>query len=323
MARPRVFISSTFYDLRHVRADLERAIKDTGYDPVLNEQGTIPFGVDESLEEACYQEVGISDIIVALVGGRYGAEATDLPYSITQQEIKTALKAGKPVFVFVDRSVLSEYETYKTNIEVKGVRYRFVDDIRIYRFLDEIFALPNNNPITPFETSHDIISYLKEQWAGLFQRLLREHRRIIEYKLIGDIQETARTLNQLVKFLTEERVNKDQAIKDILLSNHPAFHRLKEITKTPYRLFFSNHEEMSVWLAARGFRLLDKEFWTNENIEEWTDSRNKKKTIYLCIDLDIFDEQRNLKIITADHWDDDWISRKEFDTPPDDDEVPF
>jgi hypothetical protein len=37
MAKPRVFISSTFYDLRHVRADLERFIKDMGYEPVLSE----------------------------------------------------------------------------------------------------------------------------------------------------------------------------------------------------------------------------------------------------------------------------------------------
>jgi hypothetical protein len=28
MAKPRVFISSTFYDLRHLRADLERFIKE-------------------------------------------------------------------------------------------------------------------------------------------------------------------------------------------------------------------------------------------------------------------------------------------------------
>ena len=39
MAKPRIFISSTYYDLRQVRADLERFIKDLGYETVLNEQG--------------------------------------------------------------------------------------------------------------------------------------------------------------------------------------------------------------------------------------------------------------------------------------------
>ena len=51
MAKPKVFISSTFYDLRHVRADIERFIREVGYDPVLNEQGNIPYGKEDKLEE--------------------------------------------------------------------------------------------------------------------------------------------------------------------------------------------------------------------------------------------------------------------------------
>ena len=48
MARPRVFISSTFYDLKQVRSDLERFVKDMGYDPVRHERGHIPYGSKET-----------------------------------------------------------------------------------------------------------------------------------------------------------------------------------------------------------------------------------------------------------------------------------
>ena len=41
MAKPRIFISSTFYDLRQVREDLERTIRELGYEPVRNETGSI------------------------------------------------------------------------------------------------------------------------------------------------------------------------------------------------------------------------------------------------------------------------------------------
>lgn len=44
MARPRVFVSSTFYDLKQLRAELERFIHSLGYDPVLNERGLVPYG---------------------------------------------------------------------------------------------------------------------------------------------------------------------------------------------------------------------------------------------------------------------------------------
>ena len=37
MAKPRVFISSTFYDLRQVRQDLDQFIMSLGYEPIRNE----------------------------------------------------------------------------------------------------------------------------------------------------------------------------------------------------------------------------------------------------------------------------------------------
>ena len=49
MAKPRVFISSTFYDLRQIREDLDRFILDMGYEPVRYETGAIPYSKTESL----------------------------------------------------------------------------------------------------------------------------------------------------------------------------------------------------------------------------------------------------------------------------------
>jgi hypothetical protein len=50
MAKPRIFVSSTFYDLRYVRNDIERFIRDLGYEAVLNERGQVPYGKHESLD---------------------------------------------------------------------------------------------------------------------------------------------------------------------------------------------------------------------------------------------------------------------------------
>ncbi len=47
MAKPRVFISSTFYDLRQVRADIDTFIDQLGYESVRNEEGNIPYGKEE------------------------------------------------------------------------------------------------------------------------------------------------------------------------------------------------------------------------------------------------------------------------------------
>ena len=50
MAKPRVFISSTFYDLRQIRVELDKFIEGLGYEPVRNEEGDSPFlGKEKSL----------------------------------------------------------------------------------------------------------------------------------------------------------------------------------------------------------------------------------------------------------------------------------
>jgi len=308
MSKPKVFISSTFYDLRQVRADIDRFIKDLGYDPVLNELGNIPYGKEEKLEEYCYKEIGGVDILVAIIGGRFGSESNHEGYSISQIEIKTALEQNKQVYLFIDKNVLSEYQTYLFNKDNQSIKYRFVDNIRIYEFIELVEALPNNNTIQPFETSNEIILYLKEQWAGLFQRFLQDQVRIKEINLIKGIENTSRTLNQLVNYLTEERKDKDQAIQDILLSNHPAIEQVQKLFSLTYRIFFANKDELVAFLKARGFSdTTDFLPFGNDPFYEFQTIRGKTQFIFR-VDSSLFNEDGKLKVYTKSDWKEELIT---------------
>lgn len=322
MAVPRVFICSTFYDLRHVREDLERFIKELGYEPVRSETGAIPYGKDAPPEEYAYREVELCDIVVSIIGGRFGSQSQgDQGSSVSQKELRRALELGIQVFIFIEKSVLAEYHTYLLNKDNEEIKYRFVDDVRIYKFIESLHSLPRNNPIAPFETSADIIDYLRRQWAGLFQRFLQEQRRAAEVRVIEEMKTAAETLKELIRYLTEERRNKDEAIKSILLASHPAFRRFAEVTGTSYRVFFTNKKELQAWLSARGWLPSDEANLDEDSVMEWSNRRMPRT--YLKLTHDIFDSEGRLKIYTEDDWKDEWITLVEAETARPNGDVPF
>lgn len=183
MARTRVFVSSTYYDLKYVRAALETFIRASGFDPVLSEKGNIPYLPDISLAESCYREVTSADMLILIVGGRYGSTGSGDPVptdfydrynSITQGEFEIAIERGIPVFVFVDHAVYYELQTFKANRDNKTINYAHVKSVNVFLLLEQILGLEKNNQVHPFEHLDDIISILREQWSGIIHNLLRD-----------------------------------------------------------------------------------------------------------------------------------------------------
>jgi hypothetical protein len=218
--------------------------------------------------------------------------------------------------------VHTEFGTYQLNKDNKGTKYRFADDVKIFEFLEKVYALPKNNPIESFVTSTDICRYLQAQWAGLFQRFLQEEQRLSEIKVLEEMKTVASTLQQLVKFLTDERKSKDEAIRNILLANHPAFRAFAKVANAPYRIFFSNRNELDRWLIVRGYKRIPQESFDSDSIAEW---QNTKEDKYIKLTKDIFDDQGKLKPYSDDEWKDVWIQKNDLpqETPDDDDDVPL
>lgn len=183
MAKPRIFISSTYYDLKHIRNNIEAFIEVLGYESILFESGDIPFHHDEPLDISCYDEIKNAHMLILIIGGRYGHNASDeesekskeeLTFynSITKKEYETAREKDIPIYIFVEKNVLAEFETYKKNKDNETIEYAHVDNINIFKLIDEIYTQKRNNLVKEFENFNDISSWLKEQWAGLFADFL-------------------------------------------------------------------------------------------------------------------------------------------------------
>ncbi len=71
--KPRVFVSSTYFDLKYVRERIERFIENYNFEPVLFESDNVIFEHNKPLDLSCYNEVKLCHMMILIIGGRYGS----------------------------------------------------------------------------------------------------------------------------------------------------------------------------------------------------------------------------------------------------------
>src|SRR6266498_2099596 len=89
---PAVFLSSTFYDLRQVRADLADFVADRlGYRLLASEHPSFPIDPSNDAIENCRSRVEAdTDVMILIIGGRYGSVPSGGSKSVTNLEYLAA-----------------------------------------------------------------------------------------------------------------------------------------------------------------------------------------------------------------------------------------
>ncbi len=178
-----------------------------GYEPVLSDFSDVLYDPRIHTHTSCIQEVVNCDMIVLVVGSRFGGiaipEAVNLidiekvkslssantlikqdnNFSVTQLEILKAVLSGIPVFTFVDAGVMHDYRTYEKNKDkdiLGQIEFPNVDDqttaAYIFEFINFLQHRIENNSVISFSKMDDIEQHLQKQWSALFQRLLSEQK---------------------------------------------------------------------------------------------------------------------------------------------------
>lgn len=108
---PSIFVSSTCYDLSQVRLDLKRFIEALGYDAVISESNAFPVNPQTSTVENCLRAVrDRADILILIVGARYGTVVVDRDRSITNLEYLEAKAKGIPIYVLSPINFSTRYQ---------------------------------------------------------------------------------------------------------------------------------------------------------------------------------------------------------------------
>ena len=293
--------------MRSLRDDLDRFVRDQGFEAVRHESGHIAYGAEDKPEHYAYREIDLCDILVCIIGGKYGSTSSDGALSITQKELRTALDRGKQVYIFIEAHVHYEHRFYMANKGSSATKYTAVDNLKVHEFIEEISLVTKGNPIFTFSVSAEIMQLLQEQWAGLFQRLLHESAARPQAVLIEELQRSLATVGQLVQFLSEHNKASKEAIDEILFANHPLFVELKRALVSPYRLYFRNIEELEGWLVkARAYSRSDDDDPTiPTGYFEWiriVDNKGKRRMFFVQIAKSLFDDTGMLKPMNPLDW---------------------
>ena len=204
--KPRIFVSSTFYDLKYVRENLSGFIRNHDFEPIMFEDGDVGYNPGKPLDKSCYDSMKNSDMAVLIIGGQYGSAATDQEtdkideyISITQNEFRTAVNNGLAIFAFVDSKVKTEYDVYMNNLEKfradpKCIEFRATKDIRVFRFIKSVYDMGIIS-VTEFNKITDITDFLSKQWSDMFKRYLEQKK---ERKEIETIKQSVTKLESLV-----------------------------------------------------------------------------------------------------------------------------
>lgn len=263
MVKPRVFVSSTYYDLKHIRNNLRSFIDSFGYEAVLFEDGDIPYNHLLPLDQSCYSEVTRCHMLVLIIGGRYGSQSSakesvddnencDSYKSITAEEYQSARDKDIPIFIFIERNVYSEYRTYKANVDNPSINYAHVDNVKVFEFIDQILSQKINNQVCEFDKFEDISNWLKDQWAGLFAEYLR-HRQ--DQKALLNISSKIDELAQVSEAL---RTYTESLMKKVQPDGYDALiqaesKKIKDANKR--KIFYEHHFPEMIMERAKAFKV--------------------------------------------------------------------
>lgn len=233
--KPRVFISSTYYDLKYVRENLERVLLELNFEPVLFESNKVTFEHNKPLDQSCFNEVKTCHMMILIIGGRYGSiisdensqaekDIYDREYiSITRREFETATQNNIPIYILIDKSVYSDYHNYKLNksfyekaVKDEGFKFYSVDSINVFRFIESL----GNKAIKGFEKNDEIEQYLKDQISGLFYLYLESLKSGSKqneiYDTVTELKNIVASMNQMVNAVGKSVITDKNSLADVI-----------------------------------------------------------------------------------------------------------
>ena len=228
MATPRIFVSSTCYDLAEIRDTLYSFIESLEYVPVFSDKNDVFYHPDLHTHDSCIKEIETCQLFILIIGGRYGGGFhLDTSRSIVNAEYEAAKQLKLPIYTFIKREVYEDHRVYIRNKKEKPLLYKdvFYPAIekqeyseKIFEFINDVRKNDTNNAIFPFEYGRELKSIILKQLAGLFHEFLWQRQRNMQLekteKLLTDLTAIGKKTEEILS-LVYRKVDQENAPENI------------------------------------------------------------------------------------------------------------
>lgn len=307
MAKPRVFVSSTCYDLKELRSQIRDFINSYGYDAVLSEFGDIFFEYGTHPQDACFAEVAKCHMFLLIIGNTYGSfyHNSDIikPASVTMKEFEEALEKKIPKHIFINRFVEYDYQNYsrawanKLKLSQSAGQtldiYKDADKLKeefdfsypfphesyklLFRFIDAIYK--NNISVITFEYAEDIKKALVKQWAGaMYEYLTADKSTPNEY--INDLNVKLDRINDTIAKLLEGRKESDGSRITFDLTAITDGQNIATIEQIKNKVFTSLQAILPYNSHRHAIKRKNGESFTKNDVEKWIELLNENLNVF-------------------------------------------
>lgn len=226
-----IFVSSTDYNLKDLRAELARYLTELGYRPVLSSsEGFHDNSPELEPWESCLQVLNTCFVMILVIDGRYGSPLEwrnferifgSRKISPTHAEYIYSHKCNKRMLVFIREEVLTHYQTYRTalkNFETEEAAREALEkvlpkgiDFDTLKFVNEV---KTSRPI-PWIRAFKDVTEIKGEVQKKMLNELAELFMMKEKKLETIIKVFNQTMAELSPEKQAEILKKINAVKDL------------------------------------------------------------------------------------------------------------
>jgi uncharacterized protein YjbI with pentapeptide repeats len=197
----KVFVCSTYSDLTEEREAVMNAIRRLQHQHDSMEY----FGArpDQPIQ-TCLDEVRRSDVLVVVIGHRYGSMVPEMEVSFTEAEYAEGFRLGKPCLVYIrddDVPILPKY------IERDPTK-----DFLLNKFKE---TLRERHTVAPFRNSHDLSGAVVADLSRVAQEL--------ETVALVSVEQHLRLLGQGVNAWNSWRISNPEAVPNLSGANLTRF----------------------------------------------------------------------------------------------------